>query len=176
MRFSTSSRPSPGAVLGVIAITFALVGTAVAGSDGLTAKVTKAQVRSIAKKQVRKAAPKLTVANAASADSLPVQGLVSTDPLRVSRARNLTSAQVTSPSTGVFCFDLDFQPAGVQATPEAGNGDEFIVSAIVDPFSRLPKRGGNINSCTPGIDVQVTVRDQSSGTRANNAFYFLAYR
>jgi hypothetical protein len=41
-------------VLAVLALVFAMVGTAVAGTDGLTSKITKSKVKSIAKKQADK--------------------------------------------------------------------------------------------------------------------------
>ena len=65
MRFST--RPSPAMVVAVCALVFAMVGSAVAGTDGLSSKITKAKVKSIAKKQISKAEPGLSVANAATA-------------------------------------------------------------------------------------------------------------
>ena len=47
-------KPSPAMVVAVCALAFAMVGTAVAGTDGLNAKITKSKVKSIAKKQADK--------------------------------------------------------------------------------------------------------------------------
>lgn len=66
---SRGGRPSPAMVLAALALVFAMVGTAVAGTDGITNKITKSKVKSIAKKQVNKAAPGLSVLNAKTADS-----------------------------------------------------------------------------------------------------------
>jgi len=54
-------------VVAVCALVFAMVGSAVAGTDGLSNKITKAKVKKIAKKQISKAEPGLSVANAATA-------------------------------------------------------------------------------------------------------------
>ena len=48
-------------VVAVCALVFAMVGSAVAGTDGLSNKITKAKVKKIAKKQISKAAPGLSV-------------------------------------------------------------------------------------------------------------------
>ena len=47
-------KPSPAMVVAVCALAFAMVGTAVAGTDGLNEKITKSKVKSIAKKQADK--------------------------------------------------------------------------------------------------------------------------
>lgn len=54
MKLSVSKRPSPAIIVAVAALAFAMVGTAVAGTDGLSAKLTKSKVKSIAKKQADK--------------------------------------------------------------------------------------------------------------------------
>ena len=52
-----------------MALVFAMVGSAVAGTDGLSNKITKSKVKKIAKKQINKAAPGLSVAHADTADT-----------------------------------------------------------------------------------------------------------
>ncbi len=54
MSLNTSNRPSPAMVVAAVALCFAMVGTAVAGTDGLSNKLTKSKVKSIAKKQADK--------------------------------------------------------------------------------------------------------------------------
>ena len=54
MKLSVTKRPSPAIVVAVVALAFAMVGTAVAGTDGLSAKLTKSKVKKIAKKQADK--------------------------------------------------------------------------------------------------------------------------
>jgi hypothetical protein len=70
MRVLQRSPPSPALVLAVVALGLATVGSAVAGTDGLTSKITKSKVKSIAKQQIDKAAPGLSVAKAENATSL----------------------------------------------------------------------------------------------------------
>ena len=56
--------PSPAMVVAVVALSLALVGSAVAGTSTLNKGVSKSKVKKIAKKQIKKAAPKLSVAHA----------------------------------------------------------------------------------------------------------------
>ncbi len=49
-----NARPSPAIVLAVLALVFAMVGSAVAGTDGLSSKITKSKVKKISKKQANK--------------------------------------------------------------------------------------------------------------------------
>jgi hypothetical protein len=55
MSFISRSRPSPAMVVATVALSFALVGTAIAGPSALTSAVSKSQVKKIAKKQANKA-------------------------------------------------------------------------------------------------------------------------
>ncbi len=64
-----SSKPSPAIVLAVIALVFAIAGSAVAGTAGLSSKITKSKVKKIADKRINALAPGLSVAKAASATS-----------------------------------------------------------------------------------------------------------
>lgn len=68
MRAVERNRPSPALVLAALALVFAMVGTAIAGPDAISNKVTKSKVKKIAKKQINKAAPGLSVASAKNAD------------------------------------------------------------------------------------------------------------
>ena len=56
--------PSPAMVVAVVALSLALVGSAVAGTSTLNKGVSKSKVKKIAKKQIKKAAPGLSVAHA----------------------------------------------------------------------------------------------------------------
>lgn len=63
-------RPSPGTVLGLLALIAALGGTAIAGPlahDSALTKKEKKQIRKIARGEITKAAPTLSVASAAAA-------------------------------------------------------------------------------------------------------------
>jgi hypothetical protein len=54
MKLSKGSRPSPALVLAALALVFAMVGTAIAGPDAISNKITKPKVKKIAKKQANK--------------------------------------------------------------------------------------------------------------------------
>jgi hypothetical protein len=66
-------RPSPAMVVAVVALSFALAGSAIAGTDAATRAVTKSKVKKIAKKQANKVlnqkAAGLSVANAQNAEN-----------------------------------------------------------------------------------------------------------
>lgn len=97
----TRMKPSPALIVAVVALSMAVVGTAVAGTGGLTHKITKSKVKSIAKKQIKKAAPGLSVAKAETATN----------------ADNATNAANAAEVGGNKIVQIDFRPAGAaQAT------------------------------------------------------------
>lgn len=68
MQAFPKKRPSGAMVVAVLALAFAVVGTAVAANDGaVSPKLTKSKVKEIANKQIDKAAPNLSVASAEEA-------------------------------------------------------------------------------------------------------------
>jgi hypothetical protein len=67
MTLIKSHRPSPWMLVAVAALVFAMVGTAIAGTDAVS-KLTKSKVRSIANKEIDKRAPGLSVNKATEAD------------------------------------------------------------------------------------------------------------
>ncbi|HEY8000330.1 MAG: hypothetical protein ACHQJ5_05375 [Vicinamibacteria bacterium] len=69
MSLAMRQRPSPAIVIAVVALAFAVVGSAIASTSGLD-KITKSKVRSIADKEIAKKAPGLSVAHAAAADTV----------------------------------------------------------------------------------------------------------
>lgn len=70
MRGIHGKRPSPGVVIGVLALAVALSGTAIAGVAAVSnlSKKEKKQVRKIADRRITKRAPKLSVGHADRAD------------------------------------------------------------------------------------------------------------
>jgi hypothetical protein len=75
MGISFQRRPSPAMIVAVVALSFALVGTAIAGTDAATRAITKSKVKKIVKKQIKKRAGKLSVANANTVGGLPPNAL-----------------------------------------------------------------------------------------------------
>jgi hypothetical protein len=83
-----AKRPSPATVISIVALIFAVTGTAVAGvaTISVLSKKEKKQTRNIAKKEINKAAPGLSVANAANAEKLggqPPSGFLSANTVGV---------------------------------------------------------------------------------------------
>lgn len=179
MRFRFGSRPSALLTLLVVGFALAIGGTALAGSQSLKAKLTKAKVKSIAKKQIAKAAPGLTVAGA---DSPSARALIIDSPLTVTQARNIEQSQLDNPRIGVYCFDLAFTPVGAQATNETQSQvDIAVMSAVLDPLSRARprdanERGSAFNGCDPGTDLQITAIDPTTGLQVNTSFFVEAWR
>lgn len=68
------SRPSPALVVAMLALVAAVAGTAIAANPvASTSKLTTKSVKKIAAKEIKKAAPTLSVASAAKADALSTQ-------------------------------------------------------------------------------------------------------
>ena len=110
-----SRRPSAAMVVAVVALSFALVGTAVAGPDALTSAITKSKVKKIAKKQAKKQinnlAGGLTVANATSNRA----SFVATEDAFVGNG-TLLSTTITAPQQGTLLINANvdsFNPNGV---------------------------------------------------------------
>ncbi len=61
MKAVIKPRPSPATVIAVLALAFSIGGSAIARTGGQRAKLSRADVRSIAKKEVRMLAPTLSV-------------------------------------------------------------------------------------------------------------------
>ena len=71
MRRVRGRKPSPAMIVAIIAVVFAVAGTSVAGVAAIStlSKQEKKQTRNIAKGEINKAAPSLSVANALNASS-----------------------------------------------------------------------------------------------------------
>ena len=80
MNLSKASRPSPALVLAALALVFAMVGTAIAGPDAISNKITKPKVKKISKKQANKVLDQressLDVNSAATLDGFTAEDLV----------------------------------------------------------------------------------------------------
>jgi hypothetical protein len=79
----SGARPSPAMIVAVLALSFALVGSAVAGTGVLEKKVTKSKVKTIAKKQANKVLnnreSSLDVENAANLGGQPASAYALAD-------------------------------------------------------------------------------------------------
>ena len=122
---------------------------------------------------VRRAA---TAGNATTADTATTAGTA--EPRAFARveqngsippalAKNLTSANVTHPSTGVYCFTVPFDPRSAVATAEVAGSIPVIAQA------RVGQSPSPLNSCPAGTELEVNTLDPSLApqTFLNGSFY-----
>ena len=130
-------RPSAPMVLSIIAVVFSLAGTGAASvaTISVLSKKEKKQTRNIAKDEINKAAPGLSVANATNAASLggqPASFYAPATTLRTAfvagngtvdpaHSDGVSSANVTQPVAGLYCFNgLSPAPRTVVASVAGG--------------------------------------------------------
>ena len=74
----------------------------------------------------------------------------------------LTDADVSSPGTGLYCYELGFTPRQIQATVDwFGGGADAVIHAHVGPYA----------GCPAGNDASARIVDASSGTTVNRDHY-----
>jgi hypothetical protein len=114
MQRFVSSRPSPAAVIAVVALVAALAGTAVASDPGATTSALgKKKVKKIARKQISKAAPGLSVAHAVGATAL--------DELEYVRSNVVTVPSGADGTAHARCPAGTFVTGGGGTHPDADN-------------------------------------------------------
>jgi hypothetical protein len=133
-------RPSAPMVLSIIAVVFSLAGTGAASvaTISVLSKKEKKQTRNIAKDEIRKAAPGLSVASAKNADTLGGQPASFFSPATTLRTAlvaangivdaahsdGVSQANVTQPTAGLYCFNgLSPAPRTVVASHAGGTAD-----------------------------------------------------
>jgi hypothetical protein len=168
MKSFNSSRPSPALVLAALALVFAMVGTAIAGPDAISDKITKSKVKKISKKQINKAAPDLSVASADSANPIAFARVRANGTVDEGNSKNITSANVTLEATSAYCFrGLSFEFRGAQVTPdyaEALSENPGAQFAVGDPY----------DDCA-GTNVQAEVATSEAGVYDPVGFYVIFY-
>lgn len=133
MRFNTAARPSPAMVVAAVALSLALAGSAVAGTEAIShSKLTKSKVKSIAKKQAKKVvkqkAPGLSVANAqnatTSANGAAGHGEFNAAGAVRPGALNMDNLVISSAAPYLYCEDQAFKSVvatgGITAGGQAG--------------------------------------------------------
>ena len=180
MRSFRLSGPSPAMVVACVALSFALAGSAVAGTDALNRAVTKSKVKSIAKKQAKKQLRKnvsgshvnladnaTNATNAANATTAAngAAGYGEFSQAGVVRAGAFNMNSVTTTVIpGVYCEDQAFKAV----TATAGfSGDLVYIVAI----SRLQLAELGVTPAAVGCPaatewVYVTVDDTGTTTPA----------
>ena len=155
------SRPtaSQALVVALIALVFAAAGTAVAGPSSFERALTKAKVKTIARKQARKA----VAAGAPVFAQVDQNGVVS-----AANSSGITQANVTAGSVGgYYCFsELPFKPRGGSVTLDwATSGDMITTMGL----------GGN-GECPSGTEAFVNTRDPGGNGSRPSGFFVTFYR
>jgi hypothetical protein len=155
------SRPtaSQALVVALIALVFAVAGTAVAGPSSFERALTKAKVKTIARKQAHKA----VAARAPIFAQVDQNGVV-----KAANSSGITQANVAAGSVGgYYCFSgLPFSPRGGSATLDwATSGDMITTMGL----------GGN-PECPPGTEAFVNTRDPNGNGSRPSGFFVTFYR
>lgn len=163
-------RPSAPMVLSIIAVVFSLAGTGAASVATISAlsKKEKKQTRNIAKNEISKAAPGLSVANADKLGGQPASSYAPATTLRTAlvtaggtvdaaHSDGVTQTNVTQPVGGVYCFNgLSPAPRSVVASVAGGQatvqtqtqyapttgvcaGSQFDVATVTDANALFPE-------------------------------------
>jgi len=173
---------SPAMVVAVVAMAFALVGTAVAANDGtIYPKLTKSKVKKIAKKQADKelkanvsgsqvneadhaaSADRATDANTIAYGMFEPDGTIAGD----DRVKNLTNANVTHPAAGTYCFqDLSFNALSAMVSADNGFGNNDTVASL-----RIDTPAGTgLGGCPVEASVRVLTFDVSAASLQDRRF------
>ena len=166
-------RPSAPMVLSIIALVFAVAGTGVAGVATISVlnKKEKKQTRNIAKDEIEKAAPGLSVANAGALDGKPASAYqqkarwahVNSDGTILAQSGGITAS---NPSPGLYFVDFGAPTTGMFVSG-TGRGAGTIVTAA--PCGG-PPLGTN---CTQGDDpnhLVVNLRNEA-GSPVGERFF-----
>jgi hypothetical protein len=184
MRMSKLSRPSPAMVVACVALSFALAGSAVAGTDALDKAVTKSKVKKIAKKQANKRInareSSLRVAHANTAGSATnATNAVNADTVDGKHAADLESkafnvqAEVPSPldpntTTTILALDL---PAGRYFVSGQFSINNNGAAAINNDSYTCAITGG---SASHTVDGQGLAANATIGDRENYSLQLVA--
>jgi hypothetical protein len=144
-------RPSPAMVVAIVALIAALGGTAIGA-----AFVTKKQAKKIAKNQVNKLAPGLSVASAKNAD-------------------NATNATSANSAKNVFFASVDYNdstPAVVSGTPGiVGSGEDFLGAPGLTFPRSMDGCAITVNLFNGGVDGAARHSTNSDGARVVVVMY-----
>jgi hypothetical protein len=73
-----------------------------------------------------------------------------------SKSKNVTSANVTHPETGAYCFSgLGFTPLNAVATPQFFNPQPSMIHTFI----------GDFEACPPGTQVSVVIKSEGNTLR-----------
>ena len=144
-------RPSPAMVVAVVALVCAMAGTAVAGTDGLSSKITKSKVKKIAKKQANKRLK-----------------------------ANVSGSHVNTADTATNADNLGGAPAADYLKSADARADGFASSVDIDNFTSAAFTSigdKSFNAPAAGfayVTASFSAEDDASFAGGGNMFYRLA--
>jgi hypothetical protein len=158
--------PSPAMVVAIAALVFSVVGTAAAGvaTISVLSKKEKKQTRNIAKAEINKAAPGLSVANAAQLGGQPASFYAPATTLRTAtvagngtvdgaHSDGVSQGNVTRPTAGLYCIN------GLSPAPRSA------VASLTDgqaPAVRLVLRVNPATGSCAGSQIDVAALDNAN--------------
>jgi methionine-rich copper-binding protein CopC len=142
-------RPSPAIAIAVMALVAAIAGTALADPRPTSSAVTKQKVKKIARKQVNKLAPGLSVANAVSAESAATAQTAA-------NAANATNAANADTVDGKHASELQTSSGFAENPNDTEFTDEFedVVSTPITTTSTRVMAVGSVFLQQDGADPE----------------------
>ena len=154
----------------VVALIFAVAGTAIAGPDAISSKISKSKVKKIAKKQINKAAPGLSVANAETAGSAATAA--NADAVNGQKVvKVLAKIPVGSTDATIATFHGFTMTASCTA---AGDLERLLIVPPDDPATNLSASGngdaGPVFSYGGGSGIRLDSDGTNNNQRGNASF------
>jgi hypothetical protein len=163
-------------VVACVALSFALAGSAVAGTDALNRAVTKSKVKQIAKKQankqINKKAPGLSVANAVNAQNATNATTAANGAAGYGEfsqaggvrpgAFNMNNLTLSTVLPGIYCEDQAFK--AVTATAGFSGNLVYIVAISRQQLAELGATPADVGCPAASEWVYVTVDDTGAIT------------
>ena len=155
------SKPSPAMVVSIIALVFALAGSAAAGvaTISVLSKKEKKQTRNIAKDEIKKAAPGLSVANATNAQT--ANALSGVGSVRASQlapiVRRVGQFSGAIPANSGFSVSADCDPGEVAISGGVDVGNSFTTHTVesrrldTDTWTVTLQTGANPDTATAEV-------------------------
>jgi hypothetical protein len=156
--------PSPAMVVAIIALVLAAVGTAVAGVATVSSlsKKDKKQTRNIAKNEITKAAPGLSVADSAKLGGLPASSyslrtatVAGNGTVDAAHSDGVSQSNVSRAAAGLYCI-RGLSPAPRSIVSSLEEGGTAIAGIHVE--ARIAPTSGLCN----GSQADVAINDDSN--------------